>query len=205
LYIKLLFCQFILHNTQHFTETLGEVKGLVDELFACGVNHVIYHGCCYSPDEAGWPGWLFYASLEMNPRNSIWRDVPALNQYIARCQAVLQSGRPANDILLYWPIHDMWMEPKGMLQNMVVHKGATWIKGRPFGAAADMLWKRGFTFDYISDRQVAASKVENEGIVAPGGGIYQTIVVPECKTIPPATLQARPAAGPSRRSPWRRF
>jgi hypothetical protein len=37
----------------------------------------------------------------MNPRNSIWRaDVPALNAYATRCQAVLQSGRPDNDLLL---------------------------------------------------------------------------------------------------------
>ena len=43
----------------------------------------------------------------MNPRNSVWRDVPALNAYAARCQAVLQSGQPDNDILLYWPIHDL--------------------------------------------------------------------------------------------------
>ena len=76
--------------------------------FVAGVNHVFYHGTCYSPDEASWPGWLFYASFEMNPRNSIWRDVPTLNAYVARCQSVLQSGRPDNDILLYWPIHDFW-------------------------------------------------------------------------------------------------
>ena len=44
----------------------------------------------------------------MNPRNSIWRDVPALNDYIARCQSILQSGKPDNDVLLYWPIYDYW-------------------------------------------------------------------------------------------------
>ena len=55
------------------------MKSLVDELFLSGVNHVFYHGTCYSPDEAGWPGWLFYAATQMNPRNSIWRDAPALN------------------------------------------------------------------------------------------------------------------------------
>ena len=44
---------------------------------------------------------------EMNPRNSIWRDVPTLNEYVARCQSILQSGRPDNDILLYQAIHDL--------------------------------------------------------------------------------------------------
>jgi alpha-L-rhamnosidase len=85
---------------EHFTETLADMKYLQDDLFLSGVNHIFYHGTCYSPDEAGWPGWLFYASFQMNPRNAIWRDVPALNAYAARCQAVLQAGRSDNDVLL---------------------------------------------------------------------------------------------------------
>jgi hypothetical protein len=174
---------------EHFTETLGEVKGLVDELFACGVNHIIYHGCCYSPDEAGWPGWLFYASLEMNPRNSIWRDAPALNQYIARCQAILQGGQPDNDILLYWPIYDQWADPRGMQQDMVVHKGANWIKERPFGEAAEQLWKKGYTFDYISDRQLPGASVKDGRILMPGGN-YRVVVVPRCQFMPDITLMA---------------
>ena len=44
-------------------------------MFLSGINHIFYHGNCYSPDAAGWPGWVFYASTEMNPRNSIWHDV----------------------------------------------------------------------------------------------------------------------------------
>ena len=47
---------------EHFTETLGEMNGLLDELFVSGVNHVFLHGTCYPPDEAPWPGWVFYAS-----------------------------------------------------------------------------------------------------------------------------------------------
>jgi len=44
---------------EHFTETLGEMKSLVDELFLSGVSHVFYHGTCYSPDEAAWPAGCF--------------------------------------------------------------------------------------------------------------------------------------------------
>ncbi len=101
---KLFGCETGTWLKEHFTETLADVKYLADDVFLSGVNHIFYHGTCYSPGEAGWPGWLFYASTEMNPRNSIWRDVPAINGYIARCQSVLQSGVPDNDILLYWPL-----------------------------------------------------------------------------------------------------
>ena len=55
---------------EHFTVTLADLKYLGDDLFVSGVNHLIYHGNAYSPADAPWPGWCFYASTEMNPRNS---------------------------------------------------------------------------------------------------------------------------------------
>ena len=108
---------------EHFTETLADVKYLADDMFLAGVNRIFYHGACYSPDDAPWPGWLFYASTEMNPRNPIWHDVPAFNNYIARCQSILQSGKPDNDILLYWPVADFWSNPAGRVQPMGVSTG----------------------------------------------------------------------------------
>lgn len=172
---------------EHFTETLGEVKLLVDELFSAGVNHVIYHGCCYSPDDASWPGWLFYASTEMNPRNSIWRDAPALNAYIARCQAILQAGHPDNDLLLYWPIHDLWHAPAGTTQNLTVHR-RDWLLKQPIGDTARQLWNRGYSFDFVSDRQLASAQTQDAHVRVPGGS-YRVIVVPPCNHMPAATMQ----------------
>jgi hypothetical protein len=162
---------------EHFTETLAELKVLFDDMFLSGVNHIFYHGTCYSPDDAAWPGWLFYAATEMNPRNAIWRDVPALNAYIARCQSVLQSGQPDNDVLLYWPIHDLWHDAKGLEQKLTVHK-REWFYDQPIGAVAKKLWDRGYSFDYISDRQLANLTGKH------------TIVVPPCQHMPAATKRA---------------
>ena len=173
---------------EHFTETLGELKALADLMFLSGVNHIFYHGCCYSPDEAGWPGWHFYASTEMNPRNSIWHDAAALNDYIARCQSVLQFGQPDNDILLYWPIADLMMQPDSnhsdtaLLPQFTIN-GQTWFEDQPIGATAKELLNRGYTFDYVSDAQLQAAKVARGKLQMPGGE-YQVIVVPECKFIP---------------------
>jgi len=184
---QLVACETGTWLAEHFTETLAEVKRLVDELFVCGVNHVVYHGTCYSPDDAPWPGWLFYASTEMNPRNSIWRDVPALNAYIARCQAVLQSGRPDNDVLVYWPIHDFWHAPGGTTLNMSVHNRG-WLLQQPIGQTARTLWSRGYAFDYLSDRQLAAAKAKDGGIEVPGG-TYRAMVVPPCTHVPVESLE----------------
>ncbi len=169
---------------EHFTETLADLKYLADDMFLSGVNRIFYHGACYSPDvetgtfspllqktigegggwEGGegqklpWPGWLFYASTEMNPRNPIWRDVPALNAYIARCQAVLQSGQPDNDVLLYWPVADFWSQPDGLVQPMAVGK-TEWFENQPIGKTAHELWNKGYAFDYVSDAQLLKAKV----------------------------------------------
>ena len=172
---------------EHFTETLADVKYVADDLLLSGVNHIYYHGTCYSPDDAAWPGWLFYASTEMNPRNPIWHDVPAVNQYIARCQAFLQSGKPDNEILLYWPIADFWSSPRGGLQRMAV-SATDWFEGQPIGKAAHELWTGGYSFDYISDAQLQKARATKGEIQVPGGQ-YQVIIVPECQLMPLETLK----------------
>ena len=177
---------------EHFCETFEEIKCLIDRMFVSGINHMFYHGCVYSPDDAAWPGWLFYASTQMNPRNSLWRDVPALNGYVARCQAVLQSGQPDNDLLLYWPIHDLWhtgsspaVDPD--LITCTVHRDG-WISKQPLGATASLLWRRGYGFDFVSDRQLETAKATRDGIAMPGG-TYRAIVVPPTTRMPLSTLR----------------
>jgi hypothetical protein len=172
---------------EHFTETLDDLKRLMDDMFVSGINHVFYHGTCYSPDDASWPGWLFYAATEMNPRNAIWHDVAWLNAYIARCQSVLQAGRPDNDILLYWPIHDFWHNPKGLVQQLTVHDTA-WLRDQPIGVAAARLWGLGYAFDYLSDRQLAAARARAGSIELPGG-LYRVIVVPPAQHVPLPTVR----------------
>ena len=173
---------------EHFTEKLSDVKYLFDDMFLSGINHMFYHGCCYSPDEAGWPGWHFYASTEMNPRNSIWRDADAVNAYAARCQSILQSGASDNDILLYWPIEDFWMQPGDKLLPQFTVHARDWFEGQPIGRTAKELWEKGYSFDYVSDAQLKTAKVTGGKIQMPGGK-YKIIVVPECKYIPLETFK----------------
>jgi hypothetical protein len=173
---------------EHFTEKLSDVKYLFDDMFLSGINHMFYHGCCYSPDEAGWPGWHFYASTEMNPRNSIWRDADAVNAYAARCQSILQSGQPDNDILLYWPIEDFWMQPGDKLLPQLTVHARDWFEGQPIGRTAKELWDKGYAFDYVSDAQLKTAKVV-DGKIQMLGGNYKVIVVPQCKYMPLETYK----------------
>ncbi len=173
---------------EHFNESLGQVKEMVDRLFLSGVNHVIYHGTAYSPQDAAWPGWLFYASTQLNPQNPIWRDFPALNTYVTRCQSILQSTKPDNDILLYWPIHDYWTDYKGLRKDLRVHNARGWLFDTPFGRVAQWMDDHGHTFDYVSDRQLVAANFV-DGRIQTSGGSYASVAVPQTKNMPLNTLR----------------
>lgn len=164
----------------HYHTALSHIKAEADGLLLNGINGIYYHGACFSPKETAWPGWLFYASTQANPRNSIFRDVPILNAYITRCQSVLQSGMPHNDILLYWPVHDLWMGGGKDEQRYTVHHPA-WIEKTRCGDVGRFLLKNGFTFDFVSDRQLAATNFVDQKLETEGGSRYQVVLVPAAK------------------------
>ena len=140
---------------EHFCERPAEIKSFLDRLFLSGVNHVFYHGCCYSPVDAVWPGWCFYASLEMNPRNPIWREMGALNAYVTRCQSLFQTWTPDNDIAVLWDPTSFREKHKGEVARMTVH-ARDWFYGEKIGEVAKDLYEAGYAFDYISPRMVKA-------------------------------------------------
>ena len=165
---------------EHFTETLADFKVFIDRLLLSGVNHMFYHGCCYSPVDAVWPGWCFYASCEMNPRNPVWRDAKYLNAYITRVQSMFQSCEPDNDTLVYWPLRDYWWEADGFERMMSVHNATNWFHAQPVGAVARKLYAEGYAFDYVSDRQLQRLDLSR----------YARIIVPPCRHMPAATKAA---------------
>jgi hypothetical protein len=172
---------------EHFQVTLATLKHLCDNLFVSGINHHVYHGTAYSPADAAWPGWLFYASTQLNPQNSIWRDVPTLNAYVTRCQSVLQDGTPDNDLLVYFPLHDILQDPAHELAGHLHIKG-DWLLERSVAETLRQLWKRGYSFDYISDRQIADLTATKDALVAPGG-TFKALLVPPCECLPAKTLE----------------
>ena len=184
--------------TEHFRTSLSQMKPDLDLMFTCGVNHVYFHGSCYTPKNDVWPGWKFYASVDMSPTNSIWRDAPYLMKYIERCQSFLQLGQPDNDFLVYLPVRDMWHQrgPRNddakweskdrrggedLLMQFDIHtmdeKAPQFIKSI---LAIDSL---GYDCDYISDRQLAKVRIENGLLVTEGGTRYRALIIPSNTTI----------------------
>jgi hypothetical protein len=171
---------------EHWKVSLAMAKPEIDRLFANGINHIFYHGTVYSPADASWPGWLFYASTQFNPSNPWWDDFAALNAYVARVQSVLQSGEPDNEILLYWPFADVIDSPAGLMTHYGVHD-VGWLTDTPFGRLAARMNDEGFAHDYISDAQLRLTRADGGALITPGGR-YRMLVVPAARRMPVETL-----------------
>jgi hypothetical protein len=165
---------------EHFQVPLSQLRPAADWLFLAGVNQLVFHGVPYSPPRSPWPGWQFYASVNFGPQGGLWRDLPQLNAYLARCQSILQSGAPDEDVLLYYPLQDAFRAPGAL----IVPSPST----PSFQAAGLALSGGGYAWDAVSDRFLAAASVAS-GRVRIGAGLYGAIVVPAVEALPDATAR----------------
>ena len=188
--------------TEHFRTSLSQMKPDLDLMFCSGVNHMFFHGACYTPKDDPWPGWKFYASVDMSPTNSIWRDAPFLMKYIERCQSFLQLGQPDNDFLVFLPVRDMWAErgarpvdgdkwPTGqpmrhdLLMQFSIHNMAK--RAPEFIKSVLKIDSLGYDCDYISERLLQDVVLSADGrLVTKAGTRYKALIIPTGTTITPA-------------------
>ncbi|MGD1030609.1 MAG: glycosyl hydrolase [Opitutaceae bacterium] len=196
---------------EHFQVPLAQLKPAVDRFYLAGINHIFFQGIPYSPADAPWPGWLFYAAVHFGPNGGIWHDLPAFNAYATRCQSILQSGKPDNDVLLYFPVADFWQRSGpppgaraaaargGRASDPLVEQFTTpgaWMLGTPFHKLAMQLWGKGYGYDEVTDDLLMKAKVERSAAdladapiaIDLGGSTYSAIVIPQCKYLPVETL-----------------
>ena len=103
-----------------------QLKPIVDRFFLAGINHIVLSsGVPNTPADVPWPGWMIYWAPDFGPDGGLWHDLPAFDAYATRCQSILQSGFPANDILLYFPMADFWQKP-----------GEKMVRRRPWDSVA---------------------------------------------------------------------
>ena len=174
---------------EHWTVTTSDMVRATNRFFLGGINHMFFHGTCYSPEDAEWPGWVFYASTQMNNRNPLWPELPALFKYIERSQSILQKAQMQNDILVYWPYFDVAASDGRLFNHLGVNKDAGWFKQHPISGLSEELTRAGYTFDYISDRQLDNCRTINGEIETEGKAKYKAIIVPETNYIPLETLK----------------
>ena len=171
---------------EHWKESPAAAKPQIDQLFTAGVNHIFYHGTTYTPADVAWPGWYFYASTQLNETNPLWREFAAFNDYVARVQSLLQSGRPDNDVLLYLPFADVLDNAQGLMRQYGV-ENAQWLLDSTAGRMALRLDAAGYAFDFISDDQLLQTRFQGNALHTPGNR-YRAIVIPATRRMPVTTL-----------------
>lgn len=179
-------CETFTWLGEHFKTSWSQCKPELDQVFLSGINHVFYHGTTYTPADVKFPGWLFYASVNFVPHNSIWKHVNGLNEYITRCQTVLQDGNADKGILkMYWPVYDVWYNAKGLDMPLQVHSIDKWLHPTAFYKNVKQLQERGYEVDFVSDKMLSGNAV----IKKVANKTTDVIIIPECKLMPLTTLQ----------------
>lgn len=164
--------------TEHFRTSLSQCKPELDLMFVSGVNHVVFHGSCYSPEDEAWPGRRFYASVDFSPNNNWWSAMPAFSRYIQRCQSFLQWGEADNDVLVYLPYYDMIYEQPGTVALFDIHSMEK--RAPKFIKAVQAIIAGGYDVDYVSDSFLMQHSVVNR---------YAAILIPNVRFMPLTTLR----------------
>ena len=185
-------CETLTWLTDHFHTSLSLCKPEIDLALASGINHVMLHGAPYSPRNVDFPGWKFYATINLSPSNpSIWEVSKPLSDYISRCQAFLSEGKPDADFLLYFPIYDIWhTQFQTPLMMLDIHRMNLTMP--VFKQDVNDILSMGYDVDYISDALLESVEVGRDGLLhAPGGTIYKALVLPSQTTHMPHATRAR--------------
>ena len=164
-------------------------KDKLDIDMLSGINHTMLHGITYSPENAPWPGWLFYAGFHLGPFNPMWRQGSKMCNYITHCQSFLQSGKPCEDLLVYFPIHDHWSQRPKDRNGILSHEVPMGVRMQEATApTGPELWHMGFDFAWVSDLLLNSIRVEDGCFVSPGA-TYRALVIADCHLFPDTTLE----------------
>lgn len=187
---NLVSCETFTWLGEHFKTSFSQCKPEVEQVFLSGVNHVFYHGITYSPKDVPWPGWLFYASLNLTTANSLWPHFEGLNGYIARCQSILQSGSADNELAIYWPVYDVWTKPEDMEMLISVHGIDRWLHPTPFYAQSKQLMEAGYAVDFVSDKMLENASIDKGQLkLSSEATAHKVLIIPSTQYMPLATLE----------------
>jgi hypothetical protein len=156
-----------------FRATPLDMKAEADLHFLEGINQLIGHGWPYSPQNAGEPGWRFYAAAVFNHHNPWWIVMPDITKYLQRCSFALRQGKPANDVAIYLATDDAWAH---MANGQATINNYLSRAMNP--EVVPQILNAGFNFDFIDDGAIA-----NVGIP------FKALVLPDVERIPAETVK----------------
>ena len=151
----------------HWDEHPFMLKHLADRHFTYGLNHLVFHTYTHNPRTDVVPGSSFGAGIgtPFLRNQTWWRQMPLFTAYLARCQYLLEQGRPVADVLWY-------------LGDELDHKPR---QDTPFPA--------GYHFDYLNqDVLLNRLRVVDGNLAVPEGLAWKLLWLRDCPRLTPETL-----------------
>jgi hypothetical protein len=152
-------------SSNPYAATPEHLKREADALFSAGATRIVEHGLAYARAAGDEPGW--FPSIDVAPRamalgarNTFWPYLPAVQDYIARVQVVLQRSAPAADVAVYRPASS--------------RPGAS---AKSEAALVERLRTSGYAFDVVRDEGVLGARASRRRIVTAGGMRYRALVL----------------------------
>ncbi|MFX1314707.1 MAG: glycosyl hydrolase [Promethearchaeota archaeon] len=106
--------EFAVWNQRDYLTTPLKLKVAADRLFISGINQIIFHGFPYQNPTFSYPGYCGFStpylpkilnfSSNFSRINPFWEFFPLINQYISRCQLILQHGKTISNVAIFYPI-----------------------------------------------------------------------------------------------------
>jgi hypothetical protein len=199
-----------------FDEHPGNIKALADRNFALGINRLSFHVFMHNPWMNKKPGITLDAiGLLFQRDQTWWPKVSAFTDYIRRCQALLQLGKPVTDVAVFtgeeFPRRSLLPErlvpmlpgvfgkeavewERARLQNegqrtRKPENGVTYVANTTDAQSwLDPL--RGYQYDSFNpDALLRLSSVKNGKISLSTGAAYKLLVVPDAHKLLPDSVR----------------
>ena len=140
-------------------EDFKNLKGTINHAFARGVTHLVFHTYTHNPRTDWLPPGSSFGHCIGTPfirGQAWWKHMPEFTKWVARCETMLEAGKPVNDILWY-------------LGEEVSHKPS---ERSPFPP--------GYKYDYVNrDALLNRISVKDGLFTTPEGVTWKVLWVPE--------------------------
>ncbi|HSI73288.1 MAG TPA: glycosyl hydrolase, partial [Fimbriimonas sp.] len=135
-------------------------KPFADKAMTTGINRVIYHRFAHQPWVSGvLPGMTMGPwGSHVDRTNTIWPYMPAWNQYLSRCQYLLQQGKFVGDVLLFTG-EDSPQSYAGEGQDLPKVP-------------------EGYDYDFCGSDPLMSLRVKDHRLLLPNGASYAVLALP---------------------------
>lgn len=207
-------------SAEGFTELRGVwdatpamLKPVLDRNYALGLNRLVYHVCTHNPWLNRHPGMTLDGIGLFYQRDNTWykNGAPAMNDYVARAQVLLQYGHPVVDVAVFTgeemprrsilpdrlvgSLPGLMGEKRVAEEQVRLKNEGQPLRKKPVGVShsANMAdpekWinpLRGYAYDSFNrDALLRLARVEKGRLTLPGGASYSVLVVPDAHPMNP--------------------